>query len=64
MEKEYKALLANDTWLLLPPPLTKKIIGNRWVFAITLKADKTLGRYKSRVVSKEHDQAEGIYQLY
>lgn len=60
MEKEYKALPANDTWVLVPPPPGKKIIRNRWVYVVKLKPDRTLERYKSIVVTKWYDQVKEI----
>lgn len=42
MEKEYKALVANHTWLLVAPLEGTKIIGNKWVLCMKLEADKSL----------------------
>lgn len=60
MEKEYKALLANETWELVPSPKGEKLIGNKWVFAIKLKLDRSLERYKSLLIAKGYDKVEEL----
>lgn len=35
-------------------------IGYKWVYKIKLKSDITLDKYKAQVVTKRHDQVEGI----
>lgn len=60
MEKEYKALVANHTWVLVTPSEHTKIIGNKWMFHMKLKAYKSLERYKSRLVAKGYDQTRSI----
>lgn len=41
-----------NTWALVPPFKGKKIIGNKWVHRVKLKADESLEKYKLRVVAK------------
>lgn len=43
MKKEFQALINNHTWELIPR-LNAKIIGNKWVFHVKLKANKSLER--------------------
>ena len=47
---EYGALLANDTWELVPPPANANVVSGKWVFRHKLKTDGTLDRYKARWV--------------
>ncbi|TFY52466.1 hypothetical protein EVJ58_g10003 [Rhodofomes roseus] len=51
---EYKSLMDNKTWVLVPRPKNRKVIKCRWVYAI-----KHDGRYKARVVAKGFTQVWG-----
>ena len=59
MTGEYGALLANDSWELIPPPANANILSGKWVFRHKLKTEGTLDRYKAHWVlrgfSQEHD---------
>lgn len=50
MLKEFEALEANDTWVIVPLPLDKKLIENKWVFRIKHKAYGSIERFKTRLV--------------
>eukprot|EP00253_Pinus_taeda_P008579 PITA_08579 len=52
MQKEYDALLNNDTWKLVDPPLGTKRIGCKWVYKNKYKADGSLDKHKARLVAK------------
>lgn len=56
LENEYITLVANQSWVLVAPCEGAKMIGNKWIFHMMLKADISLERYKSRVVAKGYDQ--------
>lgn len=43
----------NNTWELVPTQRDEKIIGNKYVFRMNLKVDKSLKRYKSRLWSRD-----------
>lgn len=58
MQKEYEALMKNDTWELVSTPPNAKIIGNLQVFIVKLKLDKSLERYKSILMAKKNHQTE------
>ena len=58
MEHEYQALLKNQTWSLVPPPSNAKIIGCKWVFKLKQKPNRSIDRYKARLV------AQGFHQTY
>jgi histone deacetylase 1/2 len=60
MDSEYKALLRNKTWQLVPRPKGKNIIGCKWVYKIKKKADGIIDRYKARLVAKGFKQRYGI----
>jgi histone deacetylase 1/2 len=52
MEREYQALLQNETWTLVPPPPRVNIIDSKWVFKVKKHADGSIERYKARLVAK------------
>jgi hypothetical protein len=52
MDEEYRALLQNGTWHLVPPSRGKNVIDCKWVYKIKRKADGDIERYKARLVAK------------
>ncbi|WVZ59772.1 hypothetical protein U9M48_009871 [Paspalum notatum var. saurae] len=60
MEHEYSALLANNTWDLIPRPSGSNIVTGKWVFKHKFKADGSLERYKARWVLRGFTQRPGI----
>jgi len=52
MQKEYDALIKNDTWKLVDPPFGTKPIGCKWVYKNKYKTDGSLDKHKSRLVAK------------
>lgn len=58
--EEMEALLKNETWILVPLPEGKKMVGCKWVFSIKHKADGSIERYKARLVAKGHTQTYNI----
>lgn len=45
---------------MVPSPKDAKIIDNKWVFRVKLKANKSLKRYKNKVVTKGYGQIHKI----
>eukprot|EP00253_Pinus_taeda_P035199 PITA_35199 len=60
MQKEYDALIKNETWRLGDPPESVKPIGCKWMYKIKYKADVLLDKYKARIVAKGYAQKEGV----
>jgi len=60
MELEIEALDKNNTWELVPLPNGKKSVGCKWLYSIKYKADGSIERYKSRLVSKGFTQTYGV----
>ena len=60
MQVEYDALIANDTWDLVPQPVEQNIIRTKWVYKIKQKADGSIDRYKARLVARGFQQVDGV----
>eukprot|EP00253_Pinus_taeda_P036717 PITA_36717 len=60
MQKEYDALIKNDTWKLVDRPFGTKTIGCKWVYKDKYKADGSLDKHKARLVAKGFAQKEGV----
>eukprot|EP00253_Pinus_taeda_P007929 PITA_07929 len=60
MQKEYDALIKNDTWKLGDLPLGTKPIGCKWVYKNKYNVDGSLDKHKARLVEKCFAQKEGV----
>ncbi|PNX94499.1 retrovirus-related Pol polyprotein from transposon TNT 1-94, partial [Trifolium pratense] len=60
MQSEYKALMDNNTWSLVPLPPHRKAIGCKWIFRIKENPDGTVNKYKARLVAKGFLQTPGF----
>lgn len=58
--QEFDALLANETWCLVPLPCGRLPIGCKWVFRVKEKHDGTSNKYKARLVAKGFRQHDGF----
>ena len=56
MEEEYTALLANQTWDLVPRPPSCNVVTGKWIWTHKRRADGTLERYKARWVLRGFTQ--------
>ncbi|GKE13537.1 ribonuclease H-like domain-containing protein [Tanacetum coccineum] len=57
---EYKALIDNNTWVLVPRPPNVNIVHSMWLYKHKYNADGSLSRYKSRLVTNGRSQQQGI----
>jgi histone deacetylase 1/2 len=60
MDSEYKALVQNKTWHLVPPSRGINAIDCKWVWKKKYKSDGSLDKYKARLVAKGYKQRYGI----
>ena len=60
MKYEYSALFQNHTWLLVPRPSNRPIIGCKWVYKTKLSSDGRVDHFKARLVAKGFHQEGGI----
>lgn len=52
MESEFQALPDNHTWTLCPRPNNRNVIHNKWIYKLKQKLDRSIERYKARLVTK------------
>jgi hypothetical protein len=60
MADEYKALIDNDTWCLVPWPPGANVVSEKWIFKHKYHSDGTLARHKARWVVQGFSQQHGI----
>ncbi|XP_071712480.1 uncharacterized protein [Rutidosis leptorrhynchoides] len=60
MVDEYKTLMDNNTWILVPRTSNMHVIRSIWIFRHKIKFDGTLERYKARLVGDGQSQTIGI----
>jgi histone deacetylase 1/2 len=60
MEEEYGALLANQTWDLVPRQSGCNVVTGKWIWTIKRRVDGTLERYKARWVLRGFTQRPGV----
>ncbi|XP_071727936.1 uncharacterized mitochondrial protein AtMg00820-like [Rutidosis leptorrhynchoides] len=60
MTDEYKALVDNNTWILVPREPNMNVIRSMWIFRYKTKSDGTFERYKARLVGYGRAQQVGI----
>nr|GEV28655.1 ribonuclease H-like domain-containing protein [Tanacetum cinerariifolium] len=57
---EYKALIDNNTWVLVPRPPNVSIVRSMWLYKHKYNTDGSLNRYKARLVANGRSQQHGI----
>ena len=54
------ALKKNSTWEVVKLSRDKKTVGCKWVFTVKCRADRSVERYKARIVAKGFTQTYEI----
>jgi hypothetical protein len=60
MNNEYQALLANDTWQLVPRPSNANVVSGKWVYHQKFHSNGSLACYKARWVYRGFSQQHGV----
>eukprot|EP00253_Pinus_taeda_P027648 PITA_27648 len=60
MNEEYRSLLENDTWDLVPLPKGRKLVRCKWVYRTKYEPDGKVDKHKAHLVAKGFSQVEGI----
>lgn len=60
MQIEFWCITENQTWILVPKETAGKIIGNKWVFRVKYNPDRSISKYKVRVMNKGFHQTQMV----
>jgi hypothetical protein len=60
MNEEYRYLMENNTWDLVPLPKGRKLVRCKWVYITKYALNGSVERHKAQLVSKGFSQVEGI----
>ena len=60
MVEEYKSIMKNDVWEVVPKAEGKSIVTFRWLYKIKHVVDGSIEKYKSKFVAHGFAQKEGI----
>jgi hypothetical protein len=60
IEEEFAALIANNTWDLVPHPVGSNVVTGKWIFKHKFNSDDSLERYKARWVLRDFTQRPGV----
>jgi hypothetical protein len=52
MNEEYRYLMENDTWDLVPLPKGRKLVRCKWVYRTKYESYGSVERHKARLVAK------------
>ena len=58
--EEYKSIMKNDVWEIVPRPDWKSVVTLKWIFEIEHAADEIIEKYKARFVARGFSQKEGV----
>ncbi|XP_059654835.1 uncharacterized mitochondrial protein AtMg00820-like [Cornus florida] len=60
MKEELEQIEKNDTWILIPRPNHKNVIGSKWIFRNKLDEKGIVTKNKVRLVCKDFAQIAGL----
>jgi hypothetical protein len=60
MNEQYRYLMENDSWDLVPLPKGRKLVRCKWVYETKYALDGSVERHKAQLVAKVFSQVEGI----
>eukprot|EP00253_Pinus_taeda_P029679 PITA_29679 len=60
MAEEYKFMIKNSVWEVVPRPTDNLVVGSRWIFKIKHAANKNIKKYKAIILAKGFSQVERI----
>ena len=58
--EEYKSIMKNNVWEVVPRPDGKSVVTSKWIFKIKHATDGSIDKYKTRFVARGFSQKEGV----
>lgn len=59
MAEEYKLIMKNDVWDIVPRPKGRFVVSSKWIYKIKHGANESIEKYKERFVARGFSQKEG-----
>jgi len=60
MMEEYRSILKNDVWDIVPRPEGKSVVSSKWIYKIKHAVAGGIEKYKARFMARGFSQKEGI----
>jgi hypothetical protein len=60
MLEEYRSILKNNVWDIVPRPKDKSVVSSKWIYKIKHAVDGSVENFKARFVASGFTQKEGI----
>ena len=60
MIEEYRLIIKNDVWDVVPRPKDKSLVSSKWIFKTKHSTDGSIEKFKARFVAQGFSQKEGI----
>jgi hypothetical protein len=60
MTEEYKSILKNDVWDIVPRPERKSVVTSKWIYKINHTVDGSIEKEKARFVARGFSQIKGV----
>ena len=60
MQLDIDTIQKNQTQILVNKPITKKLIGLKWIYKVKLNPDGSINKYKTRLMAKGFAQQYGL----
>jgi hypothetical protein len=60
MTKEYRSIIKNDVWEIVPRTKNKDVVSSKWIYKIKNSEDISIEKHKARFVARGFSQKEGI----
>ncbi|CAN6677860.1 unnamed protein product [Malus baccata var. baccata] len=60
MQDEFDAFKGQGTWILVPHPHNRTIIGSKWVYMLKKNHDGSISRYKAHLMAQGYTQEHGL----
>ena len=58
--KEYRLIMNNDVWDIVPKPENKSVVSSKWIYKIKHATGGSIEKYKVIFLAREFSQKEGI----